>query len=48
MFGVFIIKNGAWVLHQDGYATKANADQEASYLQSAIGVTAKVFKKVSA
>ncbi|WP_168335225.1 MULTISPECIES: hypothetical protein [Rhizobium] len=45
MYGVFIIKNGSWSLHQAGYATKSNAEQEASYLRNAIGVAAQVFKK---
>lgn len=42
MYGVFFLKNGAWVLLQT-YHTKFNAQQEVDYLVNSLGLTAKVF-----
>lgn len=46
MFAVFIIKNGKWSMHADGFMTIKSAKIEADYINSSIGVSAKVFKKV--
>lgn len=42
VYGVFFIKNGAWVLLQT-YHTMSNAQQEVDYLTKSLGLTAKVF-----
>jgi hypothetical protein len=46
-YGVFILKNGSWVLHLT-CASKSSADQEAKYLTEMLGLTATVFVKIKA
>lgn len=48
MYGVFILKNGKWDLHQDGFSSFADASVEKNYLANSIGVVAGIFKRVSA
>jgi hypothetical protein len=42
MYGVFFIKNGAWILAQT-YWTQESAQLEVDYLTTHLGLTAKVF-----
>lgn len=41
-YGVFIIKNGQWVLHCE-FTNKPQADAERDYLVSMLGLEAKIF-----
>jgi hypothetical protein len=44
MYGVFIIRDGAWSLVQT-YRNISDATHEAQYLKDCLGVMAKVFRK---